>query len=89
MLILICGSPHISHVTKVRDARLLSRFGKQLKRLRIEKGLSQEQLANDADIPINQIGRIERGEINPTLSTLNSIATALQMKVGELLEDLS
>ena len=52
-------------MTKIRDKKLLIQFGKHLKKLRTEHGLSQEDLANDADVPINQIGRIERGEINP------------------------
>ena len=42
----------------------LVNFGNQLRRLRIEKNLSQEMLANDANIPINQVGRIERAEIS-------------------------
>jgi transcriptional regulator with XRE-family HTH domain len=76
-----------SFVTKVRNQKLLNQFGRVLKEMRISKGLSQEQLANDADIPINQIGRIERGEINPSLSTLHSIALALKIKLTELLKD--
>jgi transcriptional regulator with XRE-family HTH domain len=73
-------------MTKVRDSKLIVQFGKSLKKLREAKGLSQEDLANDADIPINQIGRIERGEINASLSTLSSISKALKLKLAELLE---
>jgi transcriptional regulator with XRE-family HTH domain len=73
-------------VTKVRDKKLINAFGKHLRSVRAEHGLSQEDLANDADIPINQIGRIERGEINPSLSTLNSIASALKMSLSKLFE---
>lgn len=73
-------------MTRVRDKKLLAQFGKHLKRVRVEKGLSQEELANDADIPINQIGRIERAEINPTLSTLSSIAKAVKMSLRELVD---
>jgi transcriptional regulator with XRE-family HTH domain len=73
-------------VTKVRDNRLIKDFGNHLRTIRIKKGLSQEDLANDADIPINQVGRIERGEINPSLSTINSIAKALDMKLYELVK---
>jgi len=73
-------------MTKVRDKKLIIDFGRMLKKRREDFGLSQEQLANDADIPINQIGRIERGEINPTLSTLNSIAKAMKIKLASLLE---
>lgn len=52
--------------------------------LRHEKDLSQEELANLADIPIAQIGRIERGRINCTISTLRVIAIALNMNLSEL-----
>ena len=51
----------------------------------MENDLSQEDLANDADIPINQIGRIERGEVNTSLSTLDSISRALNISLSELL----
>lgn len=77
---------HFGTVTKVRDKKLIQNFGKHLKIVRMEKGLSQENLANDADIPINQIGRIERGEINPSLSTINSIAKALNIKLYDLMK---
>ncbi len=49
------------------------------------KELSQEDLANDADIPINQVGRIERGEINPSLSTLHAISKALSIPMQDLM----
>jgi transcriptional regulator with XRE-family HTH domain len=75
-------------MTKIRDTKLLVQFGKHLKKVRAAKGLSQEELANDADIPINQIGRIERGEINPSLSTLNSIAKAFGISVSKLLDQI-
>lgn len=73
-------------MTKVRNKRLLHQFGKHLKKLRTERALSQEELANDADIPINQIGRIERGEVNCSLSTLSAIAEAMGMPVSKLLD---
>jgi len=41
-------------------------------------------LANDANIPINQIGRIERGEINTIITTLHSIAKALNIPTSDL-----
>jgi transcriptional regulator with XRE-family HTH domain len=47
--------------------------------------MSQEVLANEADLPISQIGRIERGEVNPTLSTLNNLSDALKISLKELL----
>ncbi len=48
--------------------------------------MSQEDLANEADIPLSQIGRIERGETNPTVSTLFVIAQALKISLPELVD---
>lgn len=67
-----------------RNPRLLKKFGKHLKELRESRGFSQEALANEAELPISQIGRIERGEVNPTLSTLYSMSTALKINLQDL-----
>ena len=48
--------------------------------------MSQEELANEADVPLSQIGRIERGETNPTISTLYVIAQALQLTLKDIVE---
>ena len=71
-------------VINVKNEALLKAFGKNLKKLREKKGLTQEALANDADIPINQVGRIERGEINTTISTANAIAKALNVALLDI-----
>jgi transcriptional regulator with XRE-family HTH domain len=60
-------------------------LGKRIKDLRKEKGLSQEDLSNEADIPLSQVGRIERGEVNATISTLHAISVALGVYLKELL----
>lgn len=59
-------------------------FGINLKKLRKEAKFTQEDLANDCNISLSQIGRIERGEINTTISTLYVIAQALDLDVAEL-----
>ena len=64
----------------------MTAFGKNLKMLRNEAKLSQEDLANDCDISISQIGRIERGEINTTISTLFVLAKALNIEVKDLFD---
>ena len=69
-----------------KNKSYLIALGKHLRKLREEEKLSQEDLANDCDIPINQIGRIERGEINTTVSTLYLIAKALHLKPKDLLD---
>lgn len=69
---------------KLNEKKFIIKFGKNLRKIRKANKLSQEDLANDADIPINQIGRIERGEISTTISTLFAISQALELEVGDL-----
>jgi transcriptional regulator with XRE-family HTH domain len=64
--------------------KFLKSFGKNLKKIRISKGFTQEQLANDADISISQIQRIEYGEINTTIASSKTIADALGITLCEL-----
>lgn len=73
-------------VTHNRNDKLLKQFGLHLKEMRLKKGFSQETLAFEADIPISQIGRIERGEVNTTLSTLNLLAKALKVSISQLVD---
>ncbi len=63
----------------------LSRLGKRLRHLRRSKGLSQAQLAIDADMEISQISRIERGILNTSVGTLLQIAQALEVDISDLL----
>jgi transcriptional regulator with XRE-family HTH domain len=71
-------------VINVKNNKYISAFGKNLKKLRKEEGLSQEDLANDADIPLSQVGRIERGEVNTTISTAYVLAKALDIEIYKL-----
>lgn len=67
-----------------RDEKLLRLIGKRIRELRQKQGISQSQLAFESGIRINQIGRIERGEINTGISTLLSVAKALDVPIKEL-----
>lgn len=60
-----------------RDKRTLNAFGRNLRRLRNEKGLTQEALEFDSGLSKNVVGNIERGEANPTLTTIKALAKAL------------
>lgn len=71
---------------KIRNEELLREFGVRLRNLRRERNMSQEKLANLAEITISQVSRIERGEVNPTLSTLDVIAKSIGVSRGELIE---
>ena len=64
---------------------VLSALGAAIKRARLNRGLSQETLAVDADLDRSYMGGVERGEHNLTLMNLLKISGALQVKASELL----
>lgn len=64
-----------------RDIDFIKRFGKNLRKIRKDKNMSQEKLAIQADTSRSQIARIERGEINPTITTVYRFAEALKVDV--------
>ena len=63
---------------------ILITFGANLRQLRLAKGFTQEQLANELGIEISQISRIERGVINTSITTLYSISKVLNVDISEL-----
>jgi len=71
-------------VINVKNKKFIKGFGKNLRKMRKEAGLSQEDLANDADIPLSQVGRIERGEVNTTISTVYALSKALNVDPSAL-----
>jgi transcriptional regulator with XRE-family HTH domain len=72
-------------VNNIRNEKLLKRFGERLKSVREKKNMSQEALANEANISISQISRIELGKVNATLSTLDALASAMKMPLKDFL----
>ena len=63
---------------------MLRTLGVQLRRLRLERGLSQEALAELADLNYKHIGKIELGKSDPGADVLVRLARALRVPVGEL-----
>jgi len=62
-------------------------IGKNIKRLRREKGISQDKLSKLADLSLNTISKIELEENpNPTIETVQKIAGALGVSVEKILE---
>ncbi|MEM6898274.1 MAG: helix-turn-helix transcriptional regulator [Pseudomonadota bacterium] len=61
--------------------------GLNIRRIRKEAGLSQEQLAHKADMDMRYLGGIERGEYNPTIAMLGRIAEALEVHPSTFLDD--
>lgn len=64
--------------------KLLKDFGKNLQRLRIEKGFSTRKFADEAEISPSTLGRLEAGETNPTLTTLLKLGEALGVDLNRL-----
>lgn len=60
------------------------KFGKRVKQLRKERGLTQEKLAELIDVDRSYMGFIERGERNPTLDKISKIAKALNVSLSHL-----
>lgn len=63
-----------------------SKIAKNLKKLRQEKGISQDRLSKLADLSLNTIVTVESGaNPNPTIETLAKIAKALEVGVDDLI----
>ena len=62
------------------------KFGIRLKELRLQKGLSQEKLANIAEIDRTYIPSIEKGKRNVSITVIERLARALNVEIIELIE---
>ncbi|PIV16413.1 MAG: XRE family transcriptional regulator [Flavobacteriales bacterium CG03_land_8_20_14_0_80_35_15] len=65
---------------------ILENFGQQLKKLRNEKNLTQEQFAKKCGLHKNYIGMVERGERNPSLINIELIAKGLEISISDLMK---
>ncbi len=61
-----------------RDPKAM--FGKALRVLRERRGISQEKLAESANLHRNMVGLLERGRRNPSLATIVKLAKALRVE---------
>lgn len=64
-------------------------FGERMRALRVEAGRSQEEFAALVNIDRATYGKLERGEINPSLITLARIAVALDTSLSSLLNGIT
>ena len=63
-----------------------NKIGKNIKKLRQSKGLSQDRLSKMADVSYNSVIKLETGGVtNPTIETLQKIAKALIVSVDDLI----
>ncbi|MEO0233635.1 MAG: helix-turn-helix transcriptional regulator [candidate division WOR-3 bacterium] len=65
----------------------ISQMGKNIKKLREQKGLSQDWLSKIADNSYNTVIKLESGDItNPSIDTLQKLAKTLNVSVDDLLK---
>lgn len=60
------------------------RLGKNLKRIRTTKGISQGEIGRILEVDKSFVSNIENGKTNPTLATIAKIAKAIGVSISEL-----
>lgn len=80
------ANPTFVPVNNVRDEKYLKDFGENLRVIRTKRKMTQEDLGLDAGLGKNQVGLIERGDVNVTISTLKKLAKSLKLEPKELLD---
>lgn len=63
-----------------------AKLGKNLKRIRTQKGMTQGDIVRALGVSRSFVSNIENGKTNPTLSTIKRIADALGVSVDKLLK---
>lgn len=66
---------------------LAKTFGINVRRVRRERGFSQEALAHEVQLATTYVGQLERGRRNPTLAVVEKFAIALDVNPLELLRE--
>ena len=70
----------------MNEVEVYMRIGERIKRLRQDKGMSQQTLADECDIESPNLSRIENGNTNPTIKSLWKISNALGVKLKDLVD---
>ena len=63
------------------DAR---RFGRYIRQLREDRGLTQSELATRAGLAVDSVRRIERGQLSPSLRSLPKLAAGMEVSLHSL-----
>jgi XRE family transcriptional regulator, regulator of sulfur utilization len=66
----------------------LDTFAANLRRLRTQRGLSQERLAHAANLNMTHVAKIERSEREPGVRTISKLAIALRVSTADLFEGI-
>lgn len=73
------------HMNSSADPKSQKKFGNNLRSIRTNKQLSQEEVAKASGISVTYYAGIERGEENPTFAVIESICKALKIKSSSIL----
>ena len=68
-------------------SRVAQQFGRAVRDLRLQRKMTQQQLADACGLDIGYVGQVERGQRNPTLGVIHSVAKVLRTKASELLKN--
>lgn len=69
-----------------RDQEFIERVGKRVVEIRKRKNISQEDLIERSGLSLSQIGRVERAEINTSISMIALIANSLGVHPSEVMD---
>jgi transcriptional regulator with XRE-family HTH domain len=69
----------------MQDLRVV--FGRNVRKVRQQRRMTQEMLAFEAKIDLTYVGGIERGKRNPSLSVMARIAAALSIPLTKLISE--
>ena len=65
-------------MTDISRKKTQMKIGQEIKKLRLDKGMTQEELAERTNLSTRTIQRIENGEVDPRAYTLQTLASALE-----------
>jgi len=71
-----------------KNSEYLKKLGSRIRELRIEKNMTQGDLAAKIGKDYQSVQRVERGAVNPSIQYLREIAEGLSISLEELLHDL-
>jgi len=75
---------HLEVRGQKESSKLREKFGRRVRFLRVGQGLTQEQLAERAEISVDFLSLIERGRNSPSFENLDDLAQALDVPVAHL-----
>ena len=75
-------------MNNIRNKELLEQLGNHIRKIRLEKSMTMEELAYASEMELSQVYRIETAKVNVTISSLFAIAKGLEITIQELLQNL-